>query len=268
MDPLGKMILMEKSATYFNNHFGYAPPVKRYHHHDCHVAGTFYSSGFKESLIITMDYSGDGISLQIAIGKDHNIVNIKRFERPQSLGLFYSLITQYCGFTKDSEEYKLMGLAAFGDKHAFDFSWLLSFSNGEYHLNLDYAEIPAPKAPSPHRDEMNYNQKFIEKMGQPKRISNSTISQFYKDVAASAQHQLENIVAPCRALYQINRHKNVCLSGGVALNCLMNQKLMNTECVDQLFVQPASSDAGISMGAALASCEHGTLPIAPKKRIF
>ncbi len=255
----------EKIKTYFNNFFGYTPPVKRYHHHDCHAAGSFYSSGFKESLIVTMDYSGDGVSLQIAIGKDNRIENLKRFERPESLGLFYSLITQYCGFTKDSEEYKLMGLAAFGDKHAFDFSWLLSFANGDYHLNLEYIEIPAPKAPSPHRDEMNYNYRFIEKMGQPKRIPNSSISQFYKDVAASAQFQLEKTVLHLIDFYtQTTGIKNVCLSGGVALNCLMNQKLMNADCIDHLFIQPASTDAGISMGAAwLGSIDLGKLPKAP-----
>ncbi len=255
----------EKIKTYFSNHFGYVPPVKRYHHHDCHAAGTFYSSGFKESLIITMDYSGDGVSLQIAIGRDNKIDNIKRFERPQSLGLFYSLITQYCGFTKDSEEYKLMGLAGFGDKYAFDFSWLLSFANGGYHLNLEYIEIPVPKAPSPHRDEMNYNYKFIEKMGQPKRIPNSSISQFYKDVAASAQFQLEKTVLHILDHYtQTTGISNVCLSGGVALNCLMNQKLMNANGIDHLFIQPASTDAGISMGAAwLGSIDLGKLPKAP-----
>lgn len=255
----------EKIKTYFSNHFGYAPPVKRYHHHDCHAAGTFYSSGFKESLIFTMDYSGDNISLQIAIGKDNRIENLKRFERPQSLGLFYSLITQYCGFTKDSEEYKLMGLAAFGDKYAFDFSWLLSFADGDYHLNLEYIEIPMPKAPSLHRDEMNYNHKFIEKMGQLKRVPNSPISQFYKNVGASAQFQLEKTVLHLVDFYtRTTDIKNVCLSGGVALNCLMNQKLMNANFIDNLFVQPASTDAGISIGAAwLGSMDKGTLPIAP-----
>jgi carbamoyltransferase len=155
----------KKIEIYFLNYFGYSPAIKRFHHHDCHAAGTFFSSGLDEALIITMDNSGDGISTQIAVGNQDKIEVLKRFERPQSLGLFYSLITQYCGFTKDNEEYKLMGLAAFGDRYKFDFSWLLQSRDGEYFLDTRYLNLPAPKAPSLHRDEMNFNQLFIEKNG-------------------------------------------------------------------------------------------------------
>jgi carbamoyltransferase len=190
---------------------------------------------------------------------------IKRFARPQSLGLFYSLITQYCGFSKDSEEYKLMGLAAFGDRKRFDFSWLLDFSEGSFQLDTDFIEVPAPNAPSLHRDEMNFTRKFIERMGCDRRISGSLITQFYKDVAASAQRRLEESLLHLIEFYTKELSiRDVCLSGGVALNCLANQKIMNAEFVNRLFVQPASSDAGISMGAAwLAALEKGIRPIAP-----
>lgn len=256
----------EKIKSYFENHFGYSPVIKRFHHHDCHAAGSFFSSSFSKALILSMDYSGDGISVQVSIGEKNQIKVLKRFERPQSLGLFYSLITQFCGFVKDSEEYKLMGLAGFGDRNKFDFSWLLKYSAGSFELNLDYIEIPEPKAPSPHRDEMNYNTHFIKKMGHERRVPNSPIAQFYKDVAASAQFLLEQTVLHLLEHY-INETgiKNVCLSGGVALNCLMNQKLMNADFTDSVFIQPASSDAGISMGAAWLSCvENKIEPIAPK----
>jgi carbamoyltransferase len=89
-------------AGYFKNHFGYCPVIKRYHHHMCHAAGTFYSSGFDSSLILTMDNSGDGLSTQIAIGIGTSIDVVKTFERPDSLGLFYSLLTQFCGFIKQN----------------------------------------------------------------------------------------------------------------------------------------------------------------------
>jgi carbamoyltransferase len=112
---------------------------------------------------------------------------------------------------------------------------------------------------------MNFNQKFVERMGSERRIPGSQVAQFYMDVAASAQQQLEKAVLHLIAFHTVQSGiKNVCLSGGVALNCLMNQKIMNADFVDALFVQPASTDAGISMGAAwLASLESNIDPIVP-----
>ena len=250
---------------YFQSHFGYSPKIKRYHHHSCHAAASFFSSGYDESLIMTMDNSGDGISLQIAAGKGKDIEVIKRFERPNSLGLFYSMLTQFCGFTKDSDEYKLMGLAAYGDKTKYDFSWLIGFENEELQLNTDYIHTVAPKAPSLHRDEMVFNELFVSRMGMEKRLPHAAIRQEYKDIAASAQLHLENVALQIAKYYlQKAGQKRLCTAGGVALNCLMNQRLMNELPIDDLFVQPAATDAGISLGAAwLASQEANEMPVAP-----
>ena len=255
----------DRVRAYFQSHFGYSPPIKRYHHHMCHAAATFYSSGFGESMILTMDNSGDGISLQIAVGRGSSIEVVKRFERPNSLGLFYSMVTQFCGFTKDSDEYKLMGLAAYGDKTKYDLSWLIGFNNGELKMNTEYINAVAPKAPSLHRDEMIFNQLFSTKIGIEKRIPSDPITQVYKDIAASAQFHLENVLLKIAKHYlQETGSTKLCTAGGVALNCLMNQRLMNELPIDDLFVQPASTDAGISMGAAwLASVESGKTPLAP-----
>lgn len=249
-------------SDYFLAHFGYAPPIERYHHHDCHAAGSFFYSGHEESLIVTMDNSGDGVSVQIAIGRKDGLTLLRRFERPDSFGQFYSLISQYCGFVKDSDEYKLMGLAAYGDSAKYDFSWLLSYENQELKINKEYIVMPAPKAPSSHRDEMNFNAKFIEKMGAGRRIPSATITQFYKDVAASAQHHLERTVLQLIEQYvRETGLKKICLSGGVSLNCLMNQKIMNASFTEELFIQPSASDAGISVGAAwLSTLAHGGRP--------
>ncbi|MCW3127502.1 MAG: carbamoyl transferase [Bacteroidetes bacterium] len=255
----------DRVKQYFLSHFGYSPAIRRYHHHNCHAAGTFYSSGFDEALILTIDNSGDGISTQIAVGKGQHIEVIKRFERPNSLGLFYSLCTQFCGFVKDSDEYKLMGLSAYGDKTKYDFSWLISFEKEELILDTSYIHTVGPKAPSLHRDEMIFNDLFASRMGLSRRLPHEQIAQAYKDIAASAQYHLENIVVQLTKYYlQKAGQKNLCTAGGVALNCLMNQRLMNELPVDGFFVQPASSDAGISMGAAwLASAEAGIKPVAP-----
>jgi carbamoyltransferase len=251
---------------YFISHFGFAPPLERYHHHDCHAAGAYFSSGFEEALIITIDNSGDGVSLQVSKGYKNKITVLKRFERPNSLGYFYSIITQYCGFTKDSDEYKLMGLAAYGDKTKFDFSWLLSFEENELSLHTDYIKILPPKSPGFHRDEMNFNHNFISRMGMPARIPSQPVNSFYKDVAASAQHHLEQTVLKLVSLYATQTGLNkICLSGGVALNCLMNQRIMNASFCNAIFIQPAASDAGISVGAAwLAALKYNDKPVTPQ----
>ena len=97
-----------------------APPLSRFPHHLCHAACAFYGSGFDSSMILTADSSGDGISTQTAVGEKGGIQVLKQYKRPQSLGIFYSMITQFCGFQRDRDEYKLMGLSAYGDKEKFE----------------------------------------------------------------------------------------------------------------------------------------------------
>jgi carbamoyltransferase len=251
-----------KLKAYFETNFGYAPRVERHHHHDCHAAGAFFYSGYEEALIVTMDNSGDGASAQVSIGRGDQLTLVKRYERPHSYGLFYSLISQYCGFVKDSDEYKLMGLTAYGNRHKYDFTWLLDFENDALKINTDYIIAPAPKAPSAHRDEMVFNEKFIERMQVGRRLPNAPIIDFYKDVAASAQQHLEQTALKLIAYFITQTGiRNICLSGGVALNCLMNQKIMNAPFVDRVFIQPSASDAGISVGAAwLSALQHGDVP--------
>lgn len=256
----------EKITEYFKNYFGFAPPIKRFHHHDCHAASTYFASGYSHALIITLDNSGDGVSLQVSLGKETNLEVIQRFERPNSLGIFYSLITQYCGFVRDSDEYKVMGLSSYGNRYAFDFSWLINFEKGILKIDQTYIQQFLPGAPSPHRDEMLFSEKFIDKMKFPKRIPGSEISDFYKDVAASAQYHFENLILRIAEYYCTKTEvKNLCLAGGAALNCVANQQLMNAPFLNSFFVQPASGDSGISLGAAwMASLEMSAKPVPPK----
>jgi carbamoyltransferase len=255
-----------KLEDYFLHYFDIKPIIKVYHHHDCHAASTYFASCFDEALIFTMDSSGDGVSMQIALGKNNKIEVVNRFERPNSLGIFYSLITQYCGFKKESDEYKVMGLSSYGNRNKFDFSWLIDFKNGALTLNPDYLISIPPKTPSPHQIEMLFSDKFIDKMGIRRRLPNEAISDFYYDVAASAQQHIEKLMASIVKHYIIETNvRNVSFAGGVALNCVMNQAISNLEEVNNLFVQPASSDAGISIGAAwLLSNEFNINPIVPK----
>lgn len=243
---------------HFIHYFGYCPPIRRYHHHDCHAASAYYLSGFDEALVLTVDGSGDGISTQVAVGRNNRLEVIARFPRPQSLGMFYAMITQLCGFTRDADEYKLMGLAAYGDPAAIDLTSVLSVSEDGYHFDESYMVSIIPGQPSPGRYEMLYSQQITEWTGLSRRRGKD-IPEAYKNLAAAAQHQLEKALTALVKKYvrETGIHK-VCMAGGVALNCLANQKIEALDEVDDLFIQPASSDAGISLGAAcLASTEIG-----------
>ncbi len=244
--------------SHFNNYFGYCPPIKRYHHHNCHAASTYYPSGFSEALIITVDGSGDGISTQIAIGKNNSIEIIEQYERPQSLGMFYAMLTQFCGFTRDADEYKLMGLAAYGNHQQFNLDEVLRVRDYGYYFKEDFMVQIVPGQSAPSRNEMLFSHDLEQLLGTTRRTQKE-ITTIYKDIAAAAQNQLEKALT---ALVQKYIHKTgirqVCMAGGVALNCLANQKIEALEEVEALFIQPASSDAGISLGAAyLASVETG-----------
>lgn len=247
----------EVIRNHFISYFGHCPVIKRYHHHDCHAASAYYPSGFNEALVITVDGSGDGVSTQVAVGRNGKLEVIERYNRPQSLGIFYSLITQLCGFTRDADEYKLMGLAAYG-KPIYNLHNFLNVGHNNYNVDEGYMVKILPGQPSPSRYEMAFSTKLTDELQLPRRHTKE-ITQNYKNLAASAQEQLE------LALTTLVKHyvkqtgiTKVCMAGGVALNCLANQKIEAIPEVEELFIQPASSDAGISMGAAmLASVETG-----------
>ena len=252
---------VEVIKRYFKYNFGHCPKIKRVHHHTAHAASTFFASGFDKAMIITADNSGDGISTQLALGDENGIEVVERFSRPNSLGIFYSMMAQFCGFAHEREEYKFMGLSSYGDKTKYDFDWLLSFGEGSYQLNPDYLTNIKPGAPSPTRQQMLFNKKLISKLG-AKRLPEEPLTEFYKDVAASAQGHLENVLIDMVMHFQRQTGiRKLCLAGGVALNCVANQKLMNLDCIDDLYIQPAASDAGVSLGAAyLIAAELGDKP--------
>ena len=257
--------IQPRLENYFLNHFGSCPPLVRYHHHDCHAASSFYASNFDKAITITMDNSGDGISVQIMLGENGKLKLINRFERPNSLGLFYQIFTQIRGFQKDNEEYKLMGLSSYGNRKKYNFDWLLDFTEEKLVLNQDYIQKLKPGAASLHKDEMVYNEKLLNKLGVNRRLFNQPFNGVYKDLAASAQQHLETIILKIIDFYSDKLACNTfCFAGGVALNCVMNKEIMSHPKVSRFYVQPASSDAGISIGAAwLASVKKDITPISP-----
>ena len=235
--------------SYFTHNFGHCPKIKLVDHHMAHAASVFYTSGFDEAMIFTADLSGDSKCTTLCYGKDDKITLLKEFKRPNSLGIFYSMITQYLGFQRDSDEYKVMGLSSFGKANQ-DFSWLLSHSKGEHNLNMDYLKNVENK-PMPSKQESLYNENFLKKLKKP-RLSNEPINDYYKDIAKSAQEHLNK--AACSLVEFLNEKtgsKNLCVAGGVGLNVVMNQKLLESQFVDNIFLNSVSGDNGLSLGAAI-----------------
>ena len=152
---------------YFTSKFGYCPPVELVHHHDAHCASAFYASGFSDAMIMSYDLSGDGVSTQLATGKGSIMEVIRTFSKPNSLGIYYSLLTQFMGFTRDSDEYKVMGLSSYGQRGSHDMSWLLRYADGKYELNTDCLIIGNAEQPNPSKQEPMFTPLFVEKLGPP-----------------------------------------------------------------------------------------------------
>jgi carbamoyltransferase len=238
--------------TYIKFHFGFCPKVKVVDHHMAHAASVFYTSGFEDSMIITADLTGDGKSTTLCHASDDKISVLREFKRPDSLGIFYSMITQYLGFQRDSDEYKVMGLSAYGNNTGeknYDFSWLLPYNNkdgGNYSLNTDYINVTENNR-TPPRQEPLYSEKFLSKLNnKPRRLADMPIDEYYKDIAKSAQEHLEKVALNLlEYLHEKTRSQNLCLAGGVALNVLMNQKLMESKFVENIHLTSVPGDNGL-----------------------
>lgn len=209
-----------------------------------------------------MDASGDGIAIQKAIGKDGKIEVKEQIPRTNSLGIFYSIMTQYCGFTRDTDEYKLMGLAPYGNKDLIDLSEVLDIGKGSFELNNQFLKALVPGAPQGSRQQAAYSEKLIQLLG-PSRLAMNPIDDHFKNVAAATQAKTQDaIIELVKQFHRETGLRKLALAGGVALNCEVNRHLMNLDFIDDIFVQPASGDDGISLGAAwYVSKELGFSPL-------
>ncbi|MCP4125056.1 MAG: hypothetical protein GY751_25250 [Bacteroidetes bacterium] len=238
-------------AQYLIRHFGHSPKIERIHHHIAHAASAYYPSGMDEAMILTMDASGDGIALQKAVGKDGALKMIEQISRTNSLGVFYSMMSQFCGFVRDTDEYKLMGLAPYGNPAIHELDPILEIVKGGYIFHPGFMKVLEPGAAQPTRQQAIYGEKLTTLLGEERRPG-SPMSQKYMDVAASTQRQLTDaIISVVKDFAQATGLRKLCLAGGVALNCAANKEIMNLDFIDELFVQPASGDNGIALGAAL-----------------
>jgi carbamoyltransferase len=215
-------------------------------HHLSHAASAFFPSPFQEAAILTMDGVGEWTSTSLAIGKDNALAIHREIQFPHSLGLLYSAITYYCGFKVNSGEYKIMGLAPYGQPIYADLikDNLIDIKNdGSFHLDMQYFDYCTELKMT--------NARFDALFGGPARTPEGPLSQREMDLAASIQAVTEEVVIKlAKSIQRETGLKNLCLAGGVALNCVANGKLLKEGVFDQIWIQPAAGDAGGAIGAA------------------
>ena len=217
-------------------------------HHLSHAASAFFPSPFEEAVVLTADGVGEWATTTVAIGKKNTLEIKKEIHFPHSLGLLYSAFTYYTGFKVNSGEYKLMGLAPYGNSIYEDkVKQLLDLKeDGTFRLDQKYFNYATGLTMT--------NEKFNNLFGQkPRNPKNEKITQFHMDIAASIQKVTEEIMIKlAKSIREEYGVRNLCLAGGVALNCVANGKILKEKIFDNIWIQPAAGDAGGSLGAALA----------------
>ncbi len=217
-------------------------------HHFSHAASAFYPSPFKDATILTLDGVGEWATTTVSEGNGSDINILKEINFPHSIGLLYSAFTYYTGFKVNSAEYKVMGLAPYGEPKYKDLIYkeLIDVKeDGSFRLNMNYFNYATGLTMT--------NNKFSKLFGQPVRKSEEEpITQFHMDIASSVQNVIEEIVLKItKSLSKSLKSKNLCLAGGVALNCVANGKILKNNIYKNIWIQPAAGDAGGALGAAM-----------------
>ena len=218
-------------------------------HHFSHASSAFYASPFQEAIVLTLDGVGEWATSTVAIGKGNKLDIVKEIHFPHSLGLLYSAFTYYTGFKVNSGEYKLMGLAPYGNpkfKKLILENLIDLKEDGSFRLNQSFFNYSTGLT--------MVNKNFVNLFGKPIReAENENITQFHMDIASSIQAVTEEVVLKMtRSLAKKYKIKNLCMAGGVALNCVGNGKILRDRSFENIWIQPASGDAGGSLGSALA----------------
>ncbi len=236
--------------------------IKNVEHHRSHLASAFFASPFEESAILSIDGSGDFTTTMIAIGRGNKIEILDSVDFPVSCGLFYTAFTQFLGFPHYGDEYKVMGLAPYGEpKYTDKVKQVLKFlPNGLYTWHDEYFVQPT-KAGFKYENNIPsvgnlYSDKFVELFGKP-RQQKEELTQFHKDLAASVQRVTEELIFYIlRHLKERTGMKNICIAGGVAQNSVANGKVAEATGFEGVYIPSAGHDAGISMGSALYYFNH------------
>ena len=218
-------------------------------HHLSHAASAYYPSPFKSAAVLTLDGVGEWTTTSYSLGKDNKLKLVKEIKFPHSIGLLYSAFTYYTGFKVNSGEYKVMGLAPYGEPCYADLireKLITVADDGSFQLDMSYFDYATGLTMT--------NKKFDELFGGPPRTSETELTQREMDLAASVQKIAEDVVLELvRGIAKESGERNLCLAGGVALNCVVNGILLREKIFDNIWIQPAAGDAGGALGAALSA---------------
>jgi carbamoyltransferase len=241
--------LLRRELKPFGEEFDWKGRMLFCEHHVSHAASAFFPSPFEEAAVLTMDGVGEWATTSAAMGAANRLEVFQEIQFPHSLGLLYSAFTYYTGFKVNSGEYKVMGLAPYGEpkyaKTILD-NLIDLKSDGSFRLDISYFEYCTGLTMT--------NERFCALFGQPVRSPDKPLTQFHMDIAASIQAVLEEAVLRLtRSLATQTSARNLCLAGGVALNCVANGKILRDGKFENIWVQPAAGDAGGALGAALAA---------------
>lgn len=241
--------LLHKKLKHYGPGFDWQNKLLFAEHHLSHAASAFFPSPFETAAVLTMDGVGEWTTSSVALGKGSHLEILKEIHFPHSLGLLYSAFTYYTGFKVNSGEYKLMGLAPYGQPKYAELikDHLLDVKpDGSFRLNLSYFEYCTGLKMT--------NDKFDALFGGPARNAKELLTQRHMDIAASIQTVLEDVILRLtRSLAAETGAKNLCLAGGVALNCVANGRILRDGSFQNIWTQPAAGDAGGALGAALAA---------------
>jgi len=244
-----KSVLIKELQSILGKEINWSERLLFSEHHLSHAASAFYPSPFESAAILTLDGVGEWTTTSLAVGKGSNLKVLKEIHFPHSLGLLYSAFTYYIGFKVNSGEYKVMGLAPYGEPRYADLikeKLITIDDDGSFQLDLSYFDYTTGLTMT--------NKKFDRLFGGPPRASETELTQREMDLAASVQKVTEEIVVKI-AKYAAKEtgERNLCLAGGVALNCVANGKLLREKIFDNIWIQPAAGDAGGALGAALSA---------------
>lgn len=245
--------IFERIRLYLEHYFGRSPEILGIHHQEAHLASAYYPSGFEEAMLISFDGLGDFESLVTGVGRGPEITVIERKGVDQSLGIFYQALTQFLGFSGVGDEYKVMGLSAFGEP-GVDLGPIIQVGEEDYRID---AKVWERDPPARNLLEPRFGKNLISLYG-PARTKGTPLSQRDRDFAFAIQQNFEKaVLAVVKGLHRKTGLRKLCLAGGCALNCLTNMKILDLPFIDDLFVQPAATDQGSALGAALLASARG-----------
>src|SRR5579883_1065008 len=235
-------------------------------HHLAHASSAYHFSGFDESAVMTIDGMGEITTCLFGLARGGKIEKIHEIQKPDSLGLFYAAMTEYLGFEHNDGEYKVMGMASYGDASRIDLDGIVTTTGGDLRIDTDYVWTPREKR---WRADKPFGKKLVERFGPPRE--GDEIDEPYIHIAAAVQKRLEDATFDLLDYHLkpvLEKTRRLCFAGGCALNVVLNRKLMGHPLVQELWVQPGAGDSGLSLGAASYAAARRGERVKPQKHAY